>query len=481
MQHRLVARTTTARRARAGAAFGLLLALAVPAQDRAARTIDVAVDPRTELLSIVFRLAGHPEYRQPKLTAYAAAADAHFGAHADHAVVQRARALRRTRGVSYDAPMSFAVHLTQVDGAFRFATPLDPWPEALDARWTRADAEAFLADLDAFAKVTDFAGFVSAQAAFHAAACARVSDLLAEHTKLAWFDAFFGARPQATFRLSLGMLNGGANYGPRARDAAGNETLYSVLGVWLVDADGAPTFDESVVSTIVHEFCHSYCNHLIDARRDELRPAGEALWPHVEPSMRAQAYGNWETMLRESLVRACVVRYLAATRGERAARMEIEVQRRNDFLWIEGLADLLATYEATRTEHPALADFMPRVVALFAEQPARVTAQLASTPKVVSIVPAIGSRDVDPTTTAIVVTFDRPMRDRAWSVVGGGPAFPESTGAPSYDETRTVLTIPVRLKPAWDYDLWLNRGRFVAFQSAQGVALRPVHVTFRTR
>ena len=58
------------------------------------------------------------------------------------------------------------------------------------------------------------------------------------------------------------------------------------------------------------------------------------------------------------------------------------------------------------------------------------------------------------------------------NLVGLMAAFP--------DIDWTVLTLPVRLKPSWSYELWLNRGRFQTFTSAEGVPLDSVHVTFRT-
>jgi hypothetical protein len=87
---------------------------------------------------------------------------------------------------------------------------------------------------------------------------------------------------------------------------------------------------------------------------------------------------------------------------------------------------------------------------------------------------------VDPKTTAIVVTFDRPMRDQSFAVVGGGDHFPKTTGRPSYDQDCKVLTIPVELKPDWSYEFWLNRGKYDSFRSADGEMLQPVHVQFRT-
>ena len=104
----------------------------------------------------------------------------------------------------------------------------------------------------------------------------------------------------------------------------------------------------------------------------------------------------------------------------------------------------------------------------------------ANRPKVVSIVPAIGAADVDPDTRTIQVVFDRPMRDGAWSMCGGGPNFPGPTDKPSYDKGRTTWTAKVKLKPDWDYEFWLNSGQYQSFRSEEGVPLESVHVTFRT-
>ena len=88
--------------------------------------------------------------------------------------------------------------------------------------------------------------------------------------------------------------------------------------------------------------------------------------------------------------------------------------------------------------------------------------------------------------SGMLVTFyyrgiERPMADGSWSFVGGGPRFPQTTGRPSYDGKRTTITLPVKLKPGWSYEFWLNRGRFDSFRSRKGVPLAPVHVRFRTR
>jgi hypothetical protein len=149
------------------------------------------------------------------------------------------------------------------------------------------------------------------------------------------------------------------------------------------------------------------------------------------------------------------------------------------------LADVLAEYEADRKDYPTLDSFMPRIVAFFDDYAPRFAKKEAARrvriPKVVSMDPSNGAANVDAGLEWIRVTFDRPMKDGSWSFVGGGPRFPETRGQPSYDATRTTITLPVRLKPNWDYEFWLNSGMFTGFRSEDGVPLESVHVTFRTQ
>ena len=186
-------------------------------------------------------------------------------------------------------------------------------------------------------------------------------------------------------------------------------------------------------------------------------------------------------MMYESLVRACTVRYVLAADGAEAAARETRSHERRGFAWTSRLAQLLGEYETDRKTHPTLEVFMPRVVAFFERVADEIEKRTAKAPRVLAMHPANGASDVDPNLTKITVTFDRPMRDRAWSVVGGGANFPEVTGKPSYDAERKKFTLPVRLKPNWTYRFGLNSERHKTFQSAEGVPLVPIAVSFRTR
>lgn len=443
----------------------------------------VRVDPRVELFSLLFRLAGNPEYNQCKVESYSADAESHFHSYQDHPAVKLARELRRTRGVSYDACMSMAVH---VNDAYELQpiVRLDPWPEDLDSRWTPDSVSRFLALARQFLQDTSFRDFITAHQPLYEVTIARLQSFMEQETHLEWFPDYFGERPQARFTVVPGLLNGGGCYGARCVDPAGNEQLFCILGVWRTDMEGLPEFTSGMAGTVVHEFCHSYANAIMDRHREELEAAGGKLYRRVEDKMRSQAYGTAQTMLRESLVRACTVRYHHRYGGAYAAERAVDYETQRGFLWTGELSDLLAQYEAQRDRYPTLEAFAPRIVSLFNEYAAKLEqetpASSSEAPRVVSMTPANGAENVDAGTSEIRVTFDRPMRDGSWAMVGGGPHHPETTGRPRYDTQRTTWSVPVKLKPDWRYEFYLNRGRYDSFRSEEGVPLKPVRVRFTT-
>ena len=466
--------------------------------------VKVAVDPRVELLSIIFRLAGNSEYSQGRVASYVDDVEEHFGRFRDHPAVELAATLRRKRGVSCDACMSMAVHLSDAY-ALKAKVPFDPLPESLDRRWDVEGAGRFLEQARRFVEDTSFREFIKEHRPLYRLAESRMQKVLDEHAQLEWFDEFFGRRPQATFKFTLGMLNGGSSYGARCRTPDGNEELHCILGVWKTDSEGMPLFEPEMLGTVVHEFCHSYTNAVVDRFSAGLEAAGKKMFPHVEAAMRRQGYGNWKTMMYESVVRACVIRYTHTYDGPEAARQAIANQKARQFLWIGELSELLREYEVRREEFADLDEYFARVVDFFGlyadkfteEQDQllpRVAATLneyglklidqialaAARPKVVSINPANGAADADPKLENIRVVFDRPMADGSWSIVGGGPSFPELVGKPSYDPTRTVWSVSVKLKPDCSYRFMLNSGRFNSFKSQDCVPLAPVIVTFKT-
>ncbi len=347
----------------------LALPLGGPAKSGEGK-IDVRVDPRVELMSIIFRLAGHPEYNTAPNYPYLADVEARFRKFENHAVVQAARNLKRRRGVSYDAVASMALHLTDAY-ELKERIPLDRPPGKLDSRWKPTDARDFLIKARQFVKDSNFKKFVEDHQQLYKETADNLRGRISERDYIAWFNEFFGARPTAKFYAIAGMLNGPGNYGPSVVFPDGSEEIYMVIGVGRAERSGRALFGRELVGLVVHEYCHSYVNHVVDKHLDQLIAAGEKLFPPVKQAMSRQAYGNWQTVMRESAVRACTVRYILKVDGKGAARQATNNDHGRSFFWTGELVEVLAEYESNRKKYPTFDSFFPRVVEFFNDYAAR--------------------------------------------------------------------------------------------------------------
>ncbi|MBX7245362.1 MAG: Ig-like domain-containing protein [Candidatus Sumerlaeaceae bacterium] len=103
---------------------------------------------------------------------------------------------------------------------------------------------------------------------------------------------------------------------------------------------------------------------------------------------------------------------------------------------------------------------------------------IGAPPSIVSLSPAFAATDVDPATTAIVVTFDQDMAS-GFSWTGGGPAYPASAGTPQWVTPRTCV-LPVKLEPAKYYRLGINSTSHQNFRSKAGEPAPPRTIAFVT-
>lgn len=104
-----------------------------------------------------------------------------------------------------------------------------------------------------------------------------------------------------------------------------------------------------------------------------------------------------------------------------------------------------------------------------------------SAPRVVALDPPQGATDVDPSTTLLRATFDRPM-EGSWSwVTEGSDSFPPTTGDAYFEANARTAALPVRLEPGRSYVVWLNSGEFRLFRDVEGTPSEPLRWTFTTR
>ena len=303
----------------------------------AVEAIDAVVDKRVELLSIVMRLAGANEYRVAE-TPYAKAIDKTFGPFKNHPAVRMTAELRAKHGISFDAPMVFAVHL---DGVYALHDADEI--AQLDKRWAGVDLEAYAAALRSFAADTKLADYFSANEA--EAELAALRKLVNTDNPVPFFEQLFGKRGSHT--VVLGRLLGTNNVGVRHGD-----DRYQILTM--------PT-----LPILVHEMAHSYINPAFEKHHAELERAGSALYALFAPSMRAQNYADWQTMFNEAGVRALTVLFMRQVKGDVAGAAAARDELRASFVWTNELVELFRKYQRDRATYADFDAFMPQVVAFF--------------------------------------------------------------------------------------------------------------------
>ena len=159
------------------------------------------------------------------------------------------------------------------------------------------------------------------------------------------------------------MAANGNNYGPAVNYLNGNKEVYSVVGAWQTDSLGLPVFSkESYLQLIIHEFSHSFCNHLIDKHFSKLKKSAKGFYKYVPPKMEEQYYGSAEIMMYETMVRASTLHYLKEHNSEenKLNRM-ITNEQLNGFILIKQLLNSFEQYQNSRAKYPTLDSYMPEI------------------------------------------------------------------------------------------------------------------------
>jgi hypothetical protein len=445
-------------------------------------TITARVDQRVELLSVIFRLAGNFEYNMSPLSGYTGDIDSYFSPYKSHPAVTMARSLAEKNGVGFDAVMAMAVHLSDAPALAPVVTFTEAVPEP---RWGKASAVKFAELVQAFYRDTRFERFFAAHQASYQFAETRFQQVLAGFN-VDWYRNFYGETPKGEFHLILGMNNGGGSYGPKVDFPDNRTEIFAIIGCGRKDASGDPAFASDDLSTIVHEFNHSFINPLIDQHISEFTGA-ETVYRAVAEKLKVQAYGNARTMLCESLVRAAVILYFESS-GENPKAIEHRIIREQalGFVWMDDLCGLLRQYESQRERYPKFSSFIGAAADFYRTLSNHIDDKVAGfntrCVHVTGILPFPNhGRNVDPSITEITIQFDKPIDPAMGYSINFGAGGPDQfpiVGNPEFLPANQSIKLHVQLKPGWSYGFVLTPP---SFASPDGYPVESYAVDFKTR
>lgn len=323
------------------------------------------VDKRVEILSIIFRLAGNPEYNMKFAKNYVNDIHNHFDKYEDHSVVKFAKELAQEKNMGFSKVMFLATHLQFVNNKFLLIKESE---SNLKGKWDEADAVNFVKLLNDFYYKSEFELFFNTHKLFYDEATKEFDQSVSEFDQ-EWYLNYYGDH-EVDYKVVLGLGDGGANYGPSFTPVGKKRIVYAIMGSWTYDKEGKPLFPKDTYLTyLVHEFNHSFVDHILEedsAIESNLKPSGERLLDKKKYEMQLEGYEDWHSLINESLVRASVVRYMIDHKeSPEAVEQEILKQQKKGFGWIKDLVVLLGEYERSRMKYKTFESFYPRITAFF--------------------------------------------------------------------------------------------------------------------
>jgi hypothetical protein len=151
-------------------------------------------------------------------------------------------------------------------------------------------------------------------------------------------------------------------YGPKIPDADGKEHIYACLST-TNQKDGIPYLSrDNLLYYVWHEFGHSFVNPVTEKYADRVASSNEIFEP-IKERMSKQAYGEWETVVNEHIIRAVHVRLTELHLGSRQAKKQLSNEKRKGFIYIEPLVEKLKYFENQRNEtYITFSEFYPELL-----------------------------------------------------------------------------------------------------------------------
>ena len=436
------------------------------------------IDKRVELLSIVFRLAGNEEYNATYFKDYTNKVESHFSPYKHHEIIEFAKEVRAKNGISHNAVVSMAIVLdNSLNPLIDFSTTV---PEK---RWSNDDANKFVRLLKKFykdAKCEEF--FINNEALFHEVENRFLP--VSEKLDLNWYQSFYGKKSDENFTLLVSLGCGAHSYGPSYILPNEKREVYAIVGTWNIDESGMPVYGQNeYLQKIIHEFNHSFVNPLLTKYSESFKECGKEIYNAVEYEMsRQQAYGNWQIMLNEALVRASVIKYfIDHSASQSKIQMMLNNESNNGFIWIKGLVAELKKYDNQRDDYPTLESYIPNLSIAYKTFAEKISQFDAQRPKVESITEfANNDTSVSSQIKTITINFDRALSGKGYSVNYGSKgklAFPKLDNIYYTNDNKSVV-MEVQLIPNQEYQFVLTGKNF---KTPKGIVLKTYEVNFKTK
>lgn len=363
-----------------------------------------------ELTSIVFRLAGAPEYSSCQIPGYALAIDTYFDRYRNHKLILFAKEIRQNNGIGYSAVSSTANLLEIKNGNVGIIPGVDISEiDKTDNRWSEQTFKTYVAYLDDFYKKTKFRRFYTQHNGLYKLAAEKLDEKLKD-INIGWFESFFG-EDGGNLSVIVSLCNGTSNYFVSSSVHSVRDAI--VIGS-LVDQQGLPAY-ENAVSVIIHELSHRFTNPRIVNCWEQISAASRKIYSYVEEDMRKNAYGSARTTIMEWFTNLASVLYFQDNPSIYIlVPYLIRENQDKGFIWLERSIAFMEYFKRHRNQFATIDDYMPHIIGFInytADNFDQVVDEYKnSRPYLSGTFPVSGSTVVMPTDT-VEFYFSEPMLD----------------------------------------------------------------------
>ena len=336
--------------------------------------LNISIDPRMELLTAVQLLANYPMINRD--LPYSQEVINHFEAFSTHEAVLITNRLLQNHGFSFDAPVAFMLHLSQLPELkekIKFS-------DYVAGRSGRGDnLKQYRKALQQFAEISNFETFWNSKIPFYNQildlTIVGMNDFVEDFNLVAVLENYLNETKEKGYSIIIApSFRGGYAKLPEAN----SRNVYAILGANNMKDDTPYMVAPNMILLALHEFGHTFVNPLTSKHLDRVNSFSELFEP-IKEQMTRMAYPEWELCVNEHIIRAICIRlirlHLETELSKLLLDFQIETQASKFFLenelnqgfvYIEPLIEKLKEFEYQRDKYNiTFTEFFPQLLDVF--------------------------------------------------------------------------------------------------------------------
>ena len=320
--------------------------------------LNITVDPRMELLSAVQVISDYPTINRK--VPYSSELMQFFGKNKSHKASILTSQLAKEYDFTFDAPVDFMLHLSQVP-ELKVTHPFSD--RIIERANGKSNLEKYNAALSFFAVESNFAGFWNNKKSYYQKMVDYTTSDLSDFDPVGKLESYYNeSKNSYTVILSPSFAGG---YGIRIPSPNDGLDIYACLNPTEIK-EGVPYFSKLGLSHFVwHEFSHSFVNPLTNKYKYRVEVSSKLYIP-LESEMKAMACNNWGNCVNEHIIRAIYIRLLSIYENENEAKLQLENEKSLRFAYIEPLVEKLKQLEHERqTKNISFSEYYPTLLSVF--------------------------------------------------------------------------------------------------------------------